>query len=66
MNERKKPPIKIGESQEEIMNPLFDLEEGVEKSPSHFRVLLRDLIDRIVEKRLDYYLPVEDLEEENK
>jgi len=46
------------------MRALFDMEQGVERSPSTFRVVLSELLDRIIEKRLEYYIPLED-EEEN-
>ena len=46
------------------MGTLFDMEQGVERSPSTFRVVLSELLDRIIEKRLEYYLPLEDDEED--
>jgi len=46
------------------MRTLFDMEQGIERSPSTFRVVLSELLDRIIEKRLEYYIPLED-EEEN-
>ena len=46
-----------------VMRALFDMEQGIERSPSTFRVVLRDLLDRIIEKRLEYYIPLEDEEE---
>jgi hypothetical protein len=47
-----------------IMRALFDMEQGIERSPTTFRVVLRELLDRIIEKRLEYYLPLEDEEED--
>jgi hypothetical protein len=46
-----------------IMRALFDMEQGIERSPTTFRVVLRELLDRIIEKRLEYYIPLEDEEE---
>ena len=46
------------------MRGLFDMEQGIEKSPSTFRVVLNELLDRIIEKRLEYYLPLEEDEDE--
>ena len=46
-----------------IMRALFDMEQGIERSSSNFRVVLRELLDRIIEKRLEYYIPLEDEEE---
>ena len=47
-----------------IMNALFDIEQGIEKTPPSFRAALNVLLNRIIEKRLEYYMPLED-EEEN-
>jgi hypothetical protein len=38
------------------MRTLFDMEQGIVRSPSPFRVVLRELLGRIIEKRLEYYL----------
>ena len=46
-----------------IMRTLFDMEPGIERSPSPFLVVLRDLLDRIIEKRLEYYWPPPEPEE---
>lgn len=46
-----------------IMRALFDMEPGIERSPSPFLVVLRDLLDRIIEKRLEYYWPPPEPEE---
>ena len=43
-----------------IMRALFDMEQGIVRSPSPFRVVLRELLDRIIEKRLEYYISLED------
>jgi hypothetical protein len=45
-----------------IMNVLFDIEQGIEKTTPGFRAILNVLLNRIIEKRLDYYLPLEDEE----
>ena len=47
-----------------IMNALFDIEQGIEKTPLGFRAMLNVLLNRIIEKRLDYYMPLEDEEED--
>ena len=47
-----------------IMKSLFDMEQGIERAPPSFRVMLRELLDRIIEKRLEYYIPLEDEEED--
>ncbi len=39
---------------------LFDMEQGIERSPSLFRVALKELLGRIIEKRLEYYIPSQD------
>jgi hypothetical protein len=46
-----------------ITGVLFDMERGIERSPSPFQVVLRDLLDRIIEKRLEYYWPPPESEE---
>lgn len=46
------------------MGTLFDLEQGIEKSPPFLRAILRELIDNIVERRKEYYIPVEEEEPE--
>ncbi len=48
------------ENAEGATRGLFNMEQGIERSPSPFRVVLRVLMDRIIEKRLEYYLPLED------
>ncbi len=47
-----------------IMKALFDMEQGIERASPSFRVMLRELLDRIIEKRLEYYIPLEDDEED--
>jgi hypothetical protein len=47
----------------ESMRALFDMEQGVERTTPRFKVLLGELLDRIIEKRLEYYIPLEDEEE---
>ena len=39
---------------------LFDMEQGIERTPPGFRAILIALLDRIIEKRLEYYIPLED------
>ena len=46
------------------MRALFDMEQGIESSPPRFKALLGELLDRIIEKRLEYYIPLEDDEED--
>jgi hypothetical protein len=46
------------------MKALSDMEQGIESTPHRFRAILGVLLDRIIEKRLEYYIPLED-EEEN-
>lgn len=46
------------------MRALFDIEKGVERTPPRFKALLGDLLDRIIEKRLEYYISQEDDEED--
>ena len=45
------------------MRALFDMEQGIEGTPPRFRALLGELLDRIIEKRLEYYIPIEDDDE---
>ena len=46
------------------MEALFDMEQGIERNPPRFKALLGELLDRIIEKRLEYYIPLEDEEED--
>lgn len=46
------------------MKVLFDMEQGIERTPPRFQALLGELLDRIIEKRLEYYLSIEDDEED--
>jgi hypothetical protein len=46
-----------------IMKALFYMEQGIERAPPSFRAILRELLDRIIEKRLEYYIPIEDEED---
>ncbi len=43
-----------------IMKALFDMEQGIERTPPSFRAILRELLGRIIEKRLEYYIPSQD------
>jgi hypothetical protein len=45
------------------MRALFDMEQGIERTPPGFRAILIALLDRIIEKRLEYYIPLDDEEE---
>ena len=47
-----------------IMRSLFDMEQSIERPPLRLRALLGVLLDRIIEKRLEYYIPLEDDEED--
>ncbi len=58
MKEQDEPPDQ--ENVGDIMRALFDMEQGIVRSPSPFRVVLRELLDRIIEKRLEYYISLED------
>ena len=46
------------------MRALFDMEQGIERTPPRFKAILGVLLDRIIEKRLEYYIPLEDDEED--
>ncbi len=46
------------------MKVLFDMEQGIERTPPRFQALLGELLDRIIEKRLEYYISIEDDEED--
>ena len=46
------------------MKVLFDMEQGIERTPPRFQALLGELLDRIIEKRLEYYIFIEDDEED--
>ena len=48
----------------DVMRGLFDMEQGIERNPSTFRIVLREVLDRIIEKRLEYYLPLEEDEKD--
>jgi len=45
------------------MKVLFDMEQGIERNPPRFQALLGELLDRIIEKRLEYYISIEDDED---
>jgi len=45
------------------MRDLFDMEQGIEGTTPRFRALLGELLDRIIEKRLEYYIILEDDED---
>jgi hypothetical protein len=47
-----------------FMRALFDMEQRIERTPPRFKAILGELLDRIIEKRLDYYIPIEDDEED--
>ena len=47
-----------------IMKALFDMEQGIDRTPPSFKAVLRELLDRIIEKRIEYYIPLEDEEED--
>jgi hypothetical protein len=64
LKEKEKPPDEFEDSEGAIMGTLFDLEQGIEKSPPFLRAILRELIDNIVERRKEYYIPVEEEEPE--
>jgi len=41
----------------DFMRALFDIERGIGRAPPSFRAMLSELIGRIIEKRLEYYIP---------
>ena len=45
------------------MKALFDIEQGIERTPPRFQALLGELLDRIIEKRLEYYIILENDED---
>lgn len=45
------------------MKVLFDMEQGIERTPPRFQAILGELLDRIIEKRLEYYIILEDDED---
>jgi hypothetical protein len=45
------------------MKDLFNMEQGIERTPPRFQALLGELLDRIIEKRLEYYIILEDDED---
>jgi hypothetical protein len=46
------------------MRALFDMEHEIERSSPRVRIILGELLDRIIEKRMEYYIPLEDDEED--
>jgi hypothetical protein len=50
----------------DILDSLFDIEEGIERGPETLRRALGDLLGRIIEQRIGYYImPMEDEDETN-
>ena len=47
----------------EFLDFLYDLEEDVEGGSIPLRVLLKEVLERIIEKRLEYYWPPPEPEE---
>jgi len=45
------------------MKALFDIEQGIERTPPRFQAILGELLDRIIEKRLEYYIILENDED---
>jgi len=45
-----------GEVAEGALDPLYDLEEGVEREPAHLRMRLKELLERIIEKKVESYM----------
>jgi hypothetical protein len=43
-----------------IVKSLFDMEQGIKGASPKFKIILRELLDQIIEKRLEYYIPLED------
>ena len=50
----------MNETTRGAMGALFDMEQGIERNPPRFKALLGELLDRIIEKRLEYYIPIEE------
>ena len=56
-------PKNIGADEKlgDILDSLFDIEEGIERGPEPLRRVLGELLGRIIEQRIGYYiLPMED------
>lgn len=56
-------PNNIGADEKlgDILDSLFDIEEGIERGPEPLRRVLGELLGRIIEQRIGYYiLPMED------
>jgi hypothetical protein len=54
---------KLGAEEElgDILDSLFDIEEGIERGPEPLRRALGELLGRIIAQRIGYYiLPMED------
>ena len=41
---------------EGALDTLYDLEEGVEREPAHLRMRLKELLERIIEKKVESYM----------
>jgi hypothetical protein len=41
---------------EGALDSLYDLEEGVEREPDHLRMRLKELLERIIEKKVEAYM----------
>jgi hypothetical protein len=56
-------PKNIGADEKigDILDSLFDIEEGIESGPESLRRVLGELLGRIIKQRIGYYLlPMED------
>jgi hypothetical protein len=47
----------------ESWDSIYDLEKEIEGGSTRLRELLKEMLERIIEKKLEYYLPPPELEE---
>jgi len=53
--------VGVDEKLGDILDSLFDIEEGIERGQEPLRRVLGELLGRIIEQRMGYYiLPMED------
>ena len=53
--------VGVDEKLGDILDSLFDIEEGIERGQEPLRRVLGELLGRIIEQRIGYYiLPMED------
>jgi hypothetical protein len=49
-------PPADGELAEGALDTLYDLEEGVEREPARLRMRLKEILERIIEKKVESYM----------